>query len=97
MKKVVLSTRAKLRYDELLDHLQREWSEEVKEAFIEKFERSLSVKSRYPKSSPATLKRKGVRRCVVTEQTTFFYRERKSTIEVIAIFDTREDPSDMNL
>ncbi len=39
----------------------------------------------------------GIYKCVVTKQTTFFYRINfiKEEIEIITLFDTRQDPDSL--
>lgn len=41
---------------------------------------------------PATDRRDNVRRCVITKQTILYYRVRKNKIELITLFDSRQNP-----
>ena len=47
-----------------------------------------------PQSCPESSEFKGLYKCVVTKQTTFYYRisTELKEVEVITIFDTRQNP-----
>jgi hypothetical protein len=47
-----------------------------------------------PESCPKSKELGGIYKCVVTQQTTFYYRilADKKEIEIITLFDTRQDP-----
>ena len=94
--KVFLSPTAKLRLEKLLVYLNQEWSEKVKQDFIEKLDIKISQISHYPKSCPESRAFKGLYKCIVTKQTTFYYRIKGSEIEIAALFDTRQDPEKLN-
>ena len=94
--KVVLSPTAKLRLEELLVYLRQKWSEKVKQDFIERFDLKINQVSNYPKSCPESRAFKGLYKCIVTKQTTFYYRIKGSEIEIAALFDTRQDPEKLN-
>lgn len=95
-KKVVLSSSAKQKLEGLLGYLQQEWSENVKQEFIEKLDAKINQVSHYPKSCPESSVIKGLYKCVVTKRTTFYYRIKENEIEVAAFFDTRQDPEKLN-
>ena len=82
-KKVVLSPTAKTKLSNLLDYLETEWSARVKKDFIKKLDQSISRISQYPKSCPESIEVKGLFKCVVTKQTSLFYRIKTKEIEVV--------------
>jgi plasmid stabilization system protein ParE len=90
--KVVLSPTAKSKLEELLIYLKNEWSEKVRHEFIEKLDDKINQVSHYPKSCPESRTFKGLYKCVVTKQTTFYYRIKIGEIEIAAFIDTRQDP-----
>jgi plasmid stabilization system protein ParE len=55
IRKVKLSRRASKKLDKLLLYLETEWSVKVKNAFIKKFDKSLSLIQDNPKSFPKYL------------------------------------------
>lgn len=81
-RKVVLSSTAKQKLETLLVYLLEEWSEKVKRDFIAKLDTKINQVAHYPQSCPESKEFKGLFKCVVTSQTTFF----------TTLFDTRQDP-----
>lgn len=78
--------------DSLLVYLENEWSTKVKHNFILKFDKSLKQIQKLPDSFPESEKIRDLRKCVVTKQTTVFYRYSDTSIDVITIFDNRQNP-----
>jgi plasmid stabilization system protein ParE len=95
-KRVVLSASAKTKLDALLLYLQQEWSEKVKREFIDKLDVKIRQVAHYPKSCPESSTFKNLYKCVVTKQTTFYYRIKEEEIEIITLFDSRQDPKKLN-
>jgi len=93
---VIFSNRAKDRLEHLLEYLVKEWSEKTKDDFIKKLDRSIAQISKLPTSCPESKKIPGLFKCVVTRQTTLFYRIKDHTIQVITLFDTRQNPNKLN-
>jgi plasmid stabilization system protein ParE len=90
---VIFSKRAKIRLENLLDYLEKEWSEKTKDDFIKKLDRSINQIKRLPTSCPESAKILGLFKCVVTKQTTLYYRIKDQTIQVITLFDVRQNPN----
>ena len=93
MRKIKLSKTASDRLEKLLEYLELEWSNKVKEDFIKKLDKSLAVIQRFPGSCPQTDFVNGLHMLVVTKQTSLFYRYDSELITVITIFDNRMNPS----
>jgi plasmid stabilization system protein ParE len=89
---VVFSKRAKIKLENLLNYLEKEWSEKSKEDFIKKLDRSIAQIKKLPTSCPESKKVSGLFKCVITKQTTLFYRIKDQTVQVITLFDTRQNP-----
>ncbi|HQB78046.1 MAG TPA: type II toxin-antitoxin system RelE/ParE family toxin [Tenuifilaceae bacterium] len=87
-----LSKRAMKKLDSLLVYLENEWSTKVKHNFILKLDKSLKQIQKLPDSFPESEKIRGLRKCVVTKQTMVFYRYSDTSIDVITIFDNRQNP-----
>ena len=93
MRKVVLSKQASDKLEKLLNYLETEWSENVKQNFIKKFDDSVQVISLFPEATEKSNFKKRLHRCVVTEQTTIYYQFNDFEIQIITIFDTRMNPN----
>ena len=68
VKRVVLSSTAKKKLEELLVYLKQEWSEKVKQEFIEKLDTKINQVLHYPKSCPESKVFKNLYKCVVTKE-----------------------------
>lgn len=95
-RKVVLSKTAKKKLDKLFEYLIEEGSVNVKSEFVEKLDDCIDIIKQQPEAFPESNKRKGLRRCVVTKQTTLYYRFNSKRIDVVTIFDTRQKPNKLN-
>lgn len=93
MRKVILTKKAGKKLDKLLDYLETEWSPKVKNDFISKMDRAVSHLKKYPHSNEESGLRKGLYKCVVTKQTTLFYRYDESSVNIVNIFDNRMNPN----
>ena len=89
-----LSKLAESKLTKLTEYLLEKWGLKVKKDFLVKFTHKVDQIASQPESCPKSKQLKGIYKCVVTKQTTFYYRillEVKE-IEIITIFDTRQHP-----
>jgi plasmid stabilization system protein ParE len=87
------SKSASAKLENLLVYLEIKWSMKVKQNFIAKLDRSSLQIQNHPDSFPASDRINGLRKCVVTKQTTIFYKYSDQAINVVAFFDNRQDPN----
>jgi plasmid stabilization system protein ParE len=92
-RKVILSRTANKKLSGLFDFLVENWSPKVKSDFVKKLDNSIEIIKTQPESFPESEKKIGLRKCVVTKQTTLYYRYNSKRIDIVTIFDTRQDPS----
>jgi plasmid stabilization system protein ParE len=71
-RKIIFSKRASINLDKLLVYLEIKWSKRVKDNFIKKLDRALSILKDKPKSSQKSETINNLYKCVVTKQTTVF-------------------------
>ena len=76
----------------ILDYLKENWDDKVVQGFIEITASSLSMISINPRQFPVIYKNKKIRKCVLTKHNTLFYRDRKNYVDILRIFDNRQDP-----
>lgn len=93
---VILSKRAKTKLENLLEYFEKEWLATSKYDFIKKLDRSISQISKLPASCPESKKFPGLFKCVITRQTTIYYRIKDQSIEIITLFDTRQNSNKLN-
>ena len=91
---VYLSELAEKKLTKLTEYLLKKWNFKVKNDFILKFTNKIEQLISQPESCPQSKQFKGLYKCVVTKQTTFYYRINwdLKQIEIITIFDTRQNP-----
>ncbi len=96
--KVYLSELAEEKLIILSDYLLAHWNLETKDRFIKKLTNKINQISKQPESCPQSASFKGLFKCVVTKQTTFYYRvnHELKEIEIITIFDSRQNPSKLS-
>jgi plasmid stabilization system protein ParE len=91
------SPRAVSEFIDLIGYLLEEWGEDITKKFINRLQFVISNISERPELYPATGNRKNVRRCVISKQTSLYYRIRNEKIELITLFDSRKNPARKNL
>jgi plasmid stabilization system protein ParE len=96
--KVYLSEQAENKLLLLTDYLLVKWNLKVKNDFIEKLTQKINQISEQPESCSVSKDFPGLYKCVVTKQTTFYYRILldKNEIEIITVFDTRQNLNKVN-
>lgn len=76
----------------LLKYLEEEWSKKIKNEFIKKLDKIFHQIIINPQNFPQSNKQKGIHKCVITKQTTIYYKYDDKAIYVITLFDNRQDP-----
>ena len=95
-RKVVISKTAERKLDKLFEYLTSEWSIKVKTDFVKKLDSSIDIIKNQPEIFPESRKGKSLRKCVITKQTTLFYRYNSKRINIVTIFDTRQNPNKLD-
>ncbi|MCB4800329.1 MULTISPECIES: type II toxin-antitoxin system RelE/ParE family toxin [Flavobacteriaceae] len=95
-RKVVISKTAERKLEKLFEYLIEEWSLKVKKDFVEKLDSSIEIIKNQPEIFPESKKGKSLRKCVVTKQTTIYYRYNSKRINIVTLFDTRQDPNKLD-
>lgn len=95
IKKIVWSPAAEKDAEQILDFINTKWSNRVVAKFLNKLDDNIRLISEDPKLFPLIEHNLGVRKCVVTKQNSLFYRVSNDTIEIIRLFDTRQNPNSL--
>lgn len=93
MRSILLSKTAAAKLEILLNYLEEEWSDRVKQNFIAKLDNSLKQISKYPLSFEKSKLKPELHRCLVTKQTTLYYKFDTKRIFVVTLFDNRMNPN----
>lgn len=94
---VVWTNKAQSNLDDIIQYLTDNWTEKEITKFFRKLETRISVISQRPLLYPLTGKRKDIRRSVLVSQITLYYRVNKHTIEILTLFDNRQNPSKLGV
>tara|TARA_R110002050_G_scaffold141251_2_gene266325 strand:- start:32105 stop:32410 length:306 start_codon:yes stop_codon:yes gene_type:complete len=93
---VIISKIAERRLENLFEFLLDNWSVKVKNDFIIKLEKCVTIIRKQPESFPSSEKEQGLRKCVITKHTTLFYRFDEKSIKIVTLFDSRQNPKKLN-
>ncbi len=91
-KLIIWSPLSEKDFSEVLEYVDKEWGEKVVNQFIDITDKFLKQISNNPRQFPVIFKRKRIRKCVITKHNTIFYRESKEKIDILRMYDTRQDP-----
>ena len=89
---IILSPEASRQLERLFEYLENEWSSETRRKFQQKFYRFANTIKLMPNAFPLSKTFPGCRKCVVSKQTSIYYRileEPDSVIQIITIWDNR--------
>jgi len=89
------STRAYIEYEQILEYVSTKFGIEIAMKVDQYFEEVLEQISLNPYMFPLSDKKKDVRRCVISEQTTLYYRFTKEYIELISFRGNKMDPESL--
>jgi plasmid stabilization system protein ParE len=90
-KNIIWSPLAEKDLTEILLYLQNNWGEKVTDRFIYLTEYYIQQISQNPRQFPLIHKTKKIRKCVLTKHNSLFYRTSKINIDILRIFDTRQN------
>jgi len=94
---IIWSRLAEKDFAAILSYLNENWDEKVVNQFIDLTEEIIGQISINPRQFPVIFKKEKIRKCVLTKHNTLFYRDTKSQVEILRIYDTRQDPDNLNL
>ena len=76
----------------LIQFLQREWSSQSAEKFIEKVFYKIEIIKDLPNIGKQSEKMPNIRRILITKQSSIYYSLKDEVITILNIFDNRQDP-----
>src|SRR6056297_549132 len=91
-REIIWSPLAEQDLGNILEYLAEKWNQKVIIRFLHKIDITINQIAKVPNQYPIIKRKLQVRKCVVTKQNTLFYREIEKRIEILRLFDTRQDP-----
>jgi len=96
MRKIVFSPRSKFQLDSLLDYLEIRFSVSMKKKFVLKLDKVIIIIQKDPDTFSKLNSNTAIRKCVISKQTTLYYRYNNHEIRLLSLFDTRQNPTKIN-
>ncbi|MBB3967485.1 type II toxin-antitoxin system RelE/ParE family toxin [Mucilaginibacter phyllosphaerae] len=90
--KLIWSARALDEYERLLDYLMPEWGIAITKRVVDSITHQINRIQHSPEQFPIFIKSKNIHRCIISPQTSLFFKASDNTIEILSIFDNRQDP-----
>jgi len=91
-KKIIWSPDSELDLEIILEYLSDEWESSVAVKFLDITEDLTKQISINPRQFPLIHSRLNIRKCVITKHNTLYYRNKRTNVELLRIYDTRQDP-----
>jgi len=91
-KQVIWSPLSERDFENILEYLSVNWEVNVAARFIDIVDELIDQIVLNPRQFPVIQKRYKIRKCVITKHNTLYYRESKNCIDILRIYDNRQDP-----
>jgi plasmid stabilization system protein ParE len=91
-KQVIWSPQSESDLLQIIDYLNKNWESKVTIKFSDIIDEIIIQISLNPRQFPVIQKRKKIRKCVITKHNSLYYRERKEFVDILRIYDNRQDP-----
>lgn len=95
-REIIFSKNAEKTLIDLLEYLELKWSIKVRDKFISKLDKSIYLIQNEPGIFPKSQINKEQYRCVLSKQTTIYYKYNSKQIRILSLFDTRQNPTKIN-
>lgn len=92
IKAVILTSIAKEDLENISDWLAKEWNVKVLFNFLDLYEAKIRTIAEFPSRYPVIHSASNLRKAVLTKHNIILYIEKEDNIEIISIFDTRQNP-----
>ena len=90
---IIFSKNAEKSLFELFEYLEIKWSKTVKNKFISNLDKVIYLIQSDPEIFPKSELNIKYRKCVLSKQTTIYYKFNTKRVDIITFFDTRQDPN----
>jgi len=94
---LIWSDRALDEYNKLQNYLYAEWGDEITQRVIGEITQTIARIQNSPEQFPFFRKNRKIRRCVASPQTSIFFNVNKNRIEIMSVFDNRQNPKKRKL
>ncbi|MCO6475440.1 MAG: type II toxin-antitoxin system RelE/ParE family toxin [Phaeodactylibacter sp.] len=92
---VIWAPSAEDEYAALLKYVEQHFGLDAALELLDTTEKLLEEIAAFPKMFPASEKRKDIRKAIISKQTSLFYRISQDQVQVLYIWDNRQDPDSL--
>ncbi len=92
-KEIIWSPLADHDLNDILNYLSNEWGNKITFRFLEEVLFIIDQIAESPKRYPIIFEELSIRKCVITKHNSLFYNETPTTINILRIFDNRQNPN----
>jgi len=84
--------KAEKSFEQLVNYLEKNWSEKSAGKFVQITDKKLRLIAENPDIFPDLENKKGIKKGIITKQTSLYYRVYKKAIQLITFWDNRKNP-----
>jgi plasmid stabilization system protein ParE len=95
--KLLWSNKALEDLQSIITYLIENWTQKEIKNFANRLDKRLGLIVNNPKLFPRCAKRKSIRRSVLTKQTMIYYEVNGRAINIVTLFDSRQNPRKLRL
>ena len=95
--KISWTNEAKRDLSLIINYLETNWSEREIRRFFQRLEQTLETILQSPQLYKLVDKRKNVRKCLLSKQTSIYFKVEDDKIFLITLFDNRQDPKKLKI
>jgi plasmid stabilization system protein ParE len=95
--KIIWSDESVKNLDSIIKYLELNWTEKEVKKFLNALSKRIQLISLNPLILRSTPKSKNIRKSVLSNQASIFYRITEYRIEILSIFDNRQNPDKLKI
>lgn len=84
MRKIIIPDATQSKIEDLLEYLEIKWSDRIRKKFANKLYQAVKIIQNNPEAFPKSESNKKLHKCVITKQSTLFYKFNTKRVEIIA-------------
>ncbi len=89
---VVWAPSAKEEFADLLGYIEAYYGTDAALIVMDKVEETVEIIRLFPNAYPSSRQQPGIRKAVITKQTSLFYRVLETQIQLLHLWDNRQNP-----
>ena len=94
-KRIIWTIESEQDFSDILEYLSQNWNNSVALTFIDLVDLLLTQISINPNQYPVINNKLRIRKCVITKHNSLYYRNRRDHIELLRIYDNRQNPDNL--